>query len=93
MFIVVAPTPAPKIFQRNASFDGGNFKVYWSYNSSVDSLYFTLDVKATGWVGFGFTKNKPSAMNGYDVVVGGVRNGDMYLKVGPFSHCLIHNLT
>ncbi|XP_068696487.1 uncharacterized protein [Montipora foliosa] len=72
--------PAPKMFQRNTSFDGGNFNVYWSYNSTSDRLYFTLDVAATGWVGFGFSENMPSAMNGYDVVVGGVRNGDMYLK-------------
>ena len=79
------------MFQRNISFDGGNFNVYWSYNSTSDRLYFTLDVAATGWVGFGFSENMPSAMNGYDVVVGGVRNGDMYLKVSPVMNFLHWN--
>lgn len=69
------------LYQRDTSFDSGNFKVYWSYNSSSDSLYFTLDVAAIGWVGFGFSRNAPSGMIGYDVVVAGVRNGNMYLKV------------
>ncbi|XP_073246020.1 uncharacterized protein [Porites lutea] len=73
------PTPTPKIYQNNAIFDNGNFKVYWSYNSSADSLYFTLDVAAVGWIGFGFSENN-MGMNGYDVAVGGVRNGQMYLQ-------------
>jgi len=68
------------MYQRNASLDRGNFKVYWSYNSTSDSLYFTLDVAATGWIGFGFTRSTPSGMMGYDVAVGGVRNGQIYLK-------------
>ncbi|KAM7427759.1 DBH-like monooxygenase protein 1 [Porites harrisoni] len=73
------PTPTPKIYQNNAIFDNGNFKVYWSYNSSADSLYFTLDVAAVGWIGFGFSENN-MGMNRYDVAVGGVRNGQMYLQ-------------
>ena len=76
----VGPTPTPKIYQNNAIFDNGNFKVYWSYNSSADSLYFTLDVAAVGWIGFGFSENN-IGMNRYDVAVGGVRNGQMYLQV------------
>lgn len=76
----VGPTPTPKIYQNNAIFDNGNFKVYWSYNSSADSLYFTLDVAAVGWIGFGFSENN-MGMNRYDVAVGGVRNGQMYLQV------------
>ena len=79
-FYGVGPTPTPKIYQNNAIFDNGNFKVYWSYNSSADSLYFTLDVAAVGWIGFGFSENN-MGMNRYDVAVGGVRNGQMYLQV------------
>jgi len=86
IFNLVAPTRAPRMYQRNASLDRGNFKVYWSYNSTSDSLYFTLDVAATGWIGFGFTRSTPSGMMGYDVAVGGVRNGQIYLKVGPLFH-------
>ena len=90
MFNLVAPSPIPMMYQNNASFDGGNFKVYWSYNSSADSLYLTVDVAATGWIGFGFSENT-GGMMGYDVVVGGVGNGQMYLKVGFFfCSCSIH---
>lgn len=84
IFEFLALTPVPKIYQESVSFDGGNFKVYWSYNSTADSLYFKLDVAATGWVGFGFSQEMRSDMMGYDVMVGGVRNGQMYLKVCSF---------
>ena len=84
MFDLLGRTPVPKIYQETASFDGDGFKVYWSYNSTADSLYFKLDVAATGWVGFGFSKEMRTDMMGYDVVVGGVTNGQMYLMVGIF---------
>ena len=51
------------------------------FNSSMDSLHFTLEVRATGWVGFGVATQAPNNMTYYDVAVGGVVNGSGYLKV------------
>ena len=47
----------------------------------MDLLKFKLVVKATGWIAFGFARNGPSKMVDYDVAVGGVFNGQGYLKV------------
>ena len=51
------------------------------FNSSMDSLHFTVEVRATGWVGFGVATQAPNNMTYYDVAVGGVVNGSGYLKV------------
>ena len=40
-----------------------------------------VEVRATGWVGFGVATQAPNNMNYYDVAVGGVVNGSGYLKV------------
>ena len=68
-------------FDKQISFNGGVFKAYWSYDSLMDLLKFKLVVKATGWIAFGFARNGPSKMVDYDVAVGGVLNGQGYLKV------------
>ena len=68
-------------FDKQMSFDGGAFKAYWSYDSLMDLLKFKLVVNATGWIAFGFARNSPSGMVDYDVAVGGVFNGQGYLKV------------
>lgn len=52
------------------SLDNGNFNVSWMYNTAREELYFEVNVKAEGWVGFGFTFT-PENMSNYDVVVGG----------------------
>ena len=40
-----------------------------------------VEVRATGWVGFGVATQAPTNMTGYDVTIGGVRSGSGYLKV------------
>ena len=52
------------------SLDNGNFNVSWTYNTVREELYFEVNVKAEGWVGFGFTFT-PENMSNYDVVIGG----------------------
>ena len=54
------------------------------YNSGTDTLHFMVQVRATGWIGFGFATLAPTGMQGYDVAVGGVHNGSAYLKVNTF---------
>lgn len=67
---------------RHETLDGGNFKVSWMYNKVTDYLNFHLEVKTTGWVGFGFALKASNSMQDYDVVVGGVTdNGTSYFDV------------
>jgi len=40
------------------------------YNTVREELYFEVNVKAEGWVGFGFTFT-PENMSNYDVIIGG----------------------
>ena len=64
------------------SLDSGNFNASWTFNETSDTFEFLVDVRATGWVGFGFSLNPPPGMMNYDVAVGGVfNNGSAYLQV------------
>ena len=58
-----------------------NYNASWMYNSSNDTLHFMVEVRATGWIGFGFATQAPNNMIGYDVTVGGVLTEVGYLKV------------
>lgn len=71
------------MFSNMVNLDGnGNYNVSWNFNASSDSLEFLVEVRATGWVGFGVAENAPTNMVGYDVAIGGVMaNGTGYLQV------------
>ena len=67
------------------SFDNGNFDASWSYSQDFDELYFEVNVKTSGWVGFGFTFT-PENMSNYDVVIGGQTDwGQSYFYVSVDS--------
>ena len=52
------------------------------FNRTSNELYFKVQAKALGWVGFGLANDAPTNMADYDVAVGGVYdNGSCYLKV------------
>ena len=80
-FAVYTANAASAGYQKR-DLDNGNFKVMWMYNKSSDNLTFHLEVKAVGWVGFGFAKTAPNSMANYDVIVGSVTDaGEQYLSV------------
>ena len=54
------------------------------YDSGMDTLHFMVEVRATGWIGFGVANQAPNNMLGYDVGVGGVFNGSGFLQVNSF---------
>jgi len=72
---------APVDFVNSISFNNGNYNASWVFNSSTDTLHFVVQVRTTGWIGFGVATQAPAGMQGYDVAVGGVFNGSGYLKV------------
>jgi len=48
----------------------------------MDTLHFMVEVRATGWIGFGVATQAPTGMQNYDVAVGGVLSASGgYLKV------------
>lgn len=55
------------------------------FDSSMDTLHFMVEVRATGWIGFGVATQAPTSMVGYDVAVGGVLSGSGYLKVNSLA--------
>ena len=65
----------------SVSLDNGNYNVSWTFNSSTDTLHFMVEVRTTGWVGFGVATQAPTNMMGYDVGVGGVFSGSGYITV------------
>lgn len=71
------------MFSNTIFLDNNNYNVSYNFNESADTLEFLVEVRATGWVGFGFAVRAPTNMLNYDVAVGGVlNNGSGYLKVG-----------
>ena len=66
------------------SLNNGAYKVMWKYDMLMDTFMFNVTVNATGWVAFGVSKTF-GMMNGYDVIIGGVRGMHMnetYSDVG-----------
>ena len=62
------------------------------FDSKRDTLHFMVEVRATGWIGFGVETQAPTGMQGYDVAVGGVFNGSGYLQVDVFFKVLFYPL-
>ena len=71
----------PMHFANFLSFDNYKFNVSWMFNSSMDTLHFMVEVRATGWIGFGVATTVGNGMDGYDVAVGGVSAGTGYIQV------------
>ena len=70
---------------KTLTYDGGKYSVTWKYDMTTDTFYFNVTVRATGWIGFGVSENKGN-MQGYDVMVGGVRNTNQgYHKVSEIK--------
>ena len=88
---VVTATPVMEIrpmhFGNFLSFDNFNYNVSWMFNSSMDTLHFMVEVRSTGWIGFGVATQAPNTMIDYDVAVGGVLGGVGYLQVNGLWAC------
>ena len=64
-----------------------NVKLYWNVNTANKEIYFTVEAKTTGWIGFGISSGQ-GKMKGADIVIGWVKDGKPYFKVGttPLSN-------
>jgi hypothetical protein len=66
------------------AFNNGNYYVFWKYDSSTSEIFCKLVVKATGWVGLGFS-NTNTAMSDMDVVIAGVSGGQGFIGVRKYT--------
>ena len=60
-------------------------KLYWNISTEEKEIYFTIEAKMTGWIGFGISSGQ-GKMEGADIVIGWVKDGKTYFKV---SKCLV----
>ena len=60
--------------------EGDNVKLYWNVSTANKEIYFTVEAKTTGWIGFGISSGQ-GKMKGSDIVIGWVKDGQVYFKV------------
>ena len=84
------PPPPGMQYTGSVLLDSGRYNASWLYKNDSDSVFFRVDVVATGWVAFALANQAPTNMIGYDAAVGGVdTNGSGYLKVHVHCHTYI----
>ena len=66
-------------YQNKATLDS-KYTVHWTYNASDAVMYMATETQTTGWVAFGFTKEKSTHMEKYDVAIGMVSGGNGQIK-------------
>ena len=66
-----------------------NYRLHWKYDKASDMFYFTVVVKATGWIAFGVS-NRRGFMIGYDVMIGGVSNNLGYIGVSHLKRLRLY---
>ena len=68
--------------------ENGYYALYWNFTRSTETIYFAVNVRTTGWVGFGLSPD--GQMTGSDVVIGWVANdGTGYLHVRITSYRML----
>ena len=55
-------------------------KLYWTIDSSDGVIRFAVEAETTGWVGFGISSGQ-GKMEGADIVIGWVKDGQAYYSV------------
>ena len=55
-------------------------KLYWNVTTTNKEIFFTVEAKTTGWIGFGISSGQ-GKMQGADIVIGWVKDGVPYFQV------------
>lgn len=64
-------------------------KLYWNVTTTNKEIFFTVEAKTTGWIGFGISSGQ-GKMQGADIVIGWVKNGVPYFQVRQ-GHFFLRN--
>ena len=71
-----------------------NVTLYWNVSTEEKEIYFTVEAKTTGWIGFGISSGQ-GKMAGADIVIGWVKDGKPNFKVkqtwSKFQISLVHS--
>ncbi|XP_015758353.1 PREDICTED: DBH-like monooxygenase protein 1 isoform X1 [Acropora digitifera] len=54
-------------------------KLYWNVTTTNKEIFFTVEAKTTGWIGFGISSGQ-GKMQGADIVIGWVKDGVPYFQ-------------
>ncbi|KAK2561145.1 DBH-like monooxygenase protein 1-like protein [Acropora cervicornis] len=54
-------------------------KLYWNVTTTDKEIFFTVEAKTTGWIGFGISSGQ-GKMQGADIVIGWVKDGVPYFQ-------------
>lgn len=98
--LLVLPCSYGIEYSNFTSFNEGNYTVRWKFENETEMFYFKVEVKTTGWIGFGISRllwpNRESlqwnrkSMQYYDVIVGGIYdNSTRYYKVSLNLVCFV----
>ena len=84
--LVLVCTKSSDVFSNTIILRNGNYNVTYNFNETSETFEFLVEVKATGWVIFGYGLNSSLGImeiqSAYDLAVGGVlSNGTGYLQV------------
>eukprot|EP00475_Leptophrys_vorax_P029026 TRINITY_DN4232_c0_g1_i7.p1 TRINITY_DN4232_c0_g1~~TRINITY_DN4232_c0_g1_i7.p1 ORF type:complete len:617 (+),score=18.32 TRINITY_DN4232_c0_g1_i7:188-2038(+) len=72
----VADLPALSSYENSALLDPGNFELYWSVNSTAETIHFAARARTSGWLAIGISEQ--GAMIGSDAMVGWVADGTVF---------------
>ena len=64
-------------------------KLYWNVTTINKEIFFTVEAKTTGWIGFGISSGQ-GKMQGADIVIGWVKDGVPYFQVRQ-RHFVLRN--
>ena len=64
--------------------EGQNVNLYWNVDTAKKEIFFTVEAKTTGWVGFGISSGQ-GKMEGADIVIGWVKDGQTYFKASNLT--------
>ena len=73
-----------KKYQHFAALDElGSYKLYWSVDRKDESISFSVEVRTTGWIGFGISTGNWK-MKGLDLVIGWVKDCKGFITVSRY---------
>ena len=58
--------------------EGENVKLYWNVSTANKEIYFTVEGKTSGWVGFAISSGQGKMGKGADIVISWVKDGQAY---------------
>jgi len=85
-----SPTPSPiptcsvGVYHHNKHSSTMDYTIYWTLNTTSNTISIALEGKTTGWLGVAIYRNYTSPMIGAEAVIGWVRDSDRSPSVNAY---------